>query len=240
LPILAWKYGRQAIKAHLRHNLISHTWRIFVQERTALLFGATGLVGGELLELLLADSAYRQVTVIGRRQLPLQSDKLRQVVADLDEIETLGDCFAVDDVFCCLGTTIKKAKSREAFRRVDFAYPLKIAAMAKQSGAGFFVISAVGADAGSPFFYNKVKGELEQALKGLALPALHIFRPSLLLGDRAELRIGERLAAIVMKPLSFMLTGPLRKYRPIPARTVAAAMLQAAEDGRAGVFTHYF
>jgi uncharacterized protein YbjT (DUF2867 family) len=140
------------------------------------------------------------------------------------------------DVFCCLGTTIKKAGSQEAFRRVDYEYPLNVARLAAQwEDAHFLVVSSVGADAGSGVFYSRVKGELEKAVQALPLAGAHIFRPSLLLGERGEVRLGERMAAVAAKPLSLLLFGPLRKYRPIHARTVAQAMLRVAREGRRGV-----
>lgn len=203
--------------------------------RTALLLGATGLVGGELLSLLLADAEYRQVTVLVRRDLPLTNSKLVQRVVDFDHLAKSAEAFNVDDVFCCLGTTIKKAGSQEAFRRVDYAYPLESAKLAWQRGAKqYLIITALGADARSSIFYNRVKGEVEEAIGRLPLRSFHIFRPSLLLGDRQESRLGEKIAAAVMGPLGFLLVGPLKKYRGIHARTVAQAMLRAAKQDLPG------
>jgi uncharacterized protein YbjT (DUF2867 family) len=203
--------------------------------RTALLLGATGLVGGELLTLLLADADYRQVTVLVRRNLPRTHPKLAQRVVDFGDLAGTADAFKVDDVFCCLGTTIKKAGSQEAFREVDYMYPVESAKLAARQGAGqYLLITALGANARSSVFYNRVKGEVEEAIGKLPLKSLHIFRPSLLLGDRQESRTGEKIATAVMKPLAFLLAGPLKKYRGIQARTVAQAMLRTAKRDLAG------
>jgi uncharacterized protein YbjT (DUF2867 family) len=203
--------------------------------RTALLLGATGLVGGELLTLLLADPEYRQVTVLVRRNLPRTHPKLVQRVVDFKDLSKAADAYQVDDVFCCLGTTIKKAGSQEAFRVVDYTYPLESAKLAAREGAGqYLMITALGADARSSVFYNRVKGEVEEAIGKLPLKSLHIFRPSLLLGNRQESRTGEKIAVAVMKPLGFLLAGPLKKYRGIQARTVAQAMLRTAKRDVAG------
>jgi uncharacterized protein YbjT (DUF2867 family) len=203
--------------------------------RSALLLGATGLVGSELLSLLLADGEYRQVTVLVRRNLAVANPKLVQRIADFDNLAKVGDAFAVDDVFCCLGTTIKKAGSQEAFRKVDYTYPLESAKLAVQQGAKqYLIITALGANAQSAIFYNRVKGEVEEAIEQLPLNGFHIFRPSLLLGDRQESRLGEQIASVVMRPLGFLLAGPLKKYRGIPARTVARAMLRTAKQNLTG------
>jgi uncharacterized protein YbjT (DUF2867 family) len=203
--------------------------------RTALLLGATGLVGGELLTLLLADADYRQVTVLVRRNLPRSHPKLTQRVVDFRDLAQAADAFRVDDVFCSLGTTIKKAGSQAAFREVDYAYPLESAKLAVRQGAGqYLLITALGANAKSSVFYNRVKGEVEEAIGKLPLPSLHVFRPSLLLGDRQESRTGEKIATAVMKPLGFLLAGPLKKYRGIEARTVARAMLRTAKQNTPG------
>lgn len=203
-------------------------------DRTALILGASGLVGGHLLDFLLDSPAYRRVTSLGRRPLAAHP-KLEQVVTDLGDLERHADRFAADDVYCCLGTTIKKAGSRPAFRRVDHDYPLAAASLARAAGAGaFLVVTAIGADPHSAFFYNRVKGELERDLIALGLPSLHIFRPSLLLGKRGESRPGEEAATLLSKIFSPFFSGPLAKYRPVEARAVAYAMYAAATRPPAG------
>ena len=133
-------------------------------KRKALIVGATGLIGGYCVRQALASDIYSEVIVLGRRKLNLAHSRLTQLVGDLSEAETLLKDCSVDDVYCCLGTTIKKAKTKSAFKTVDYEYPLAIARVMRAHGATHFcVVSAAGANASSRFFYNKVKGELEKA-----------------------------------------------------------------------------
>ncbi|MHC2990428.1 oxidoreductase [Pontibacter sp. HJ8] len=204
--------------------------------RTALIAGASGLVGSHLLQLLLLSNRYSQVISVGRRELPLIHPKLDQQLVDFDDLKRYKSELVADDVFCCLGTTIKKAGSKEAFYKVDHTYVTQLAAITLEKKATqFLVVSAMGADAGSMVFYNKVKGEMERDVQQMGFPALHILRPSLLLGEREEHRTGEELGAKIMKPLAGLMIGPLRRYRPIQAETVAKAMLQAASSDGLGV-----
>jgi uncharacterized protein YbjT (DUF2867 family) len=155
---------------------------------------------------------------------------------NFDRLSDSASLLKADDVFCCLGTTIKKAGSQEAFRRVDFTFAYEAAQLAANNGAAqFLLVSALGANANSSVFYNRVKGETEDAIAALPFVSVSIFRPSLLLGERAEFRLGERIAEPVMKALSFLLIGSLRKYRAIEARTVAAAMIEVAKAQPKGV-----
>ena len=199
--------------------------------RRALIAGATGLVGTCVLEALLADPAYGAVRVLARRPLALDHPKLVVAVTDFDRLEDLR-LPRVDDVFCCLGTTIATAGSRAAFRRVDFDYPLAIARAALAAKARqFLFVSAMGANARSAVFYSRVKGELEEAVAGLGYPRAVAFRPSLLSGDRQQSRPGERLALTLLQPLRLLVP---RRYRPIAAVAVACAMLNCAKHGPAG------
>ncbi len=208
--------------------------------KKAVLLGATGLIGKELLELLLSSEDYREVLAIVRRRLP-ERDKLKQVVVnDWDTLEEHADSFTgAVDVFCCLGTTMKKAGSQDQFRKVDVDYPLVAARLAQAAEAErFLVITAMGADAGSRIFYNRVKGELEASIRALRLPSAAILRPSLLLGERHEFRFGERSAAWLSQWFSFLFRGSLFQYKPIHARTVAVVMLRVAQMYLPG--THVF
>ncbi|MBI2496594.1 MAG: NAD(P)H-binding protein, partial [Opitutae bacterium] len=201
---------------------------------TALIAGASGLVGGCLLRQLLEAPEYDRVLALGRRRLDLAHAKLVQVVADFGALEKVTADLRCDDAFCCLGSTLRQAGSRENFRAVDHGAVLAFAWAARRNGAGrFFVVTALGADAHSRVFYNRVKGETEEALGVLGFKTLAIFRPSLLLGPRAEKRRGERLGAAVLWLADPMLLGPLRKYRAIRAEVVARAMLRCS-FGRAG------
>ncbi len=204
--------------------------------RAALLLGATGLVGGHCLDLLLNDPAYNRVVTLGRRLLPHEHQKLEQHVIDFEQLPDFASVISAQDLFCCLGTTIKKAGSKENFRRVDYTYQYEVARLAARSGAEqLLLVSALGADARSRIFYNRVKGELEDAVSKLAFDGIQVFRPSLLLGERAEFRLKERVAELTMRYVSFLMVGPLRKYRPVEARAVAAAMLKVAKEQPTGV-----
>ena len=204
--------------------------------RTALLLGATGLVGSHCLELLLNDSAYGKVIVLVRRPVSHKHARLEQHVIDFERLADFASLMRADDLFSCLGTTIKKAGSKDNFRRVDFTYQYETARLAREQGAKqLLLVSALGADPHSAIFYNRVKGELEEAVSKLTFDAVNIFRPSLLLGERAEFRLGERVAELPMRYVSFLMVGPLAKYRPVTARAVAAAMLKIAKEQRTGV-----
>ncbi|HVN30647.1 MAG TPA: NAD(P)H-binding protein [Thermoanaerobaculaceae bacterium] len=206
------------------------------EARSAVLLGATGLVGRSCLDLLLGDPAYDRVLVIARKAATRENPKLRWFATDLAELHQCGRLLDVDDVFCCLGTTIRAAGSREAFRRVDFGYVVGAAQAAAENGARqLLLISAVGADPGSRVFYSRVKGEVEGAVGKLPFRGTQIFRPSLLLGKREQFRLGERIAALALPLVSFLLVGPARKYRPIKASAVAAAMLKVAATEPPGV-----
>ncbi len=196
--------------------------------RTALIAGATGLVGGHLLRLLLDDDTWDRVVSIGRREVGCRHAKLDQLVAQFPEVPGLP---AVDDVFCALGTTIKQAGSQDAFRAVDHHAVVALAAAGKSAGASSFLhVTAMGADAGSRIFYNRVKGATERDVAALGIPTTVAFRPSILDGDRAESRLGEQAGLVVMRALSPV----LGRFRPTRAEDVARAMVQRARTGAPG------
>lgn len=205
--------------------------------KTALVLGASGLVGSHCLQLLLDNAAYDKIIVWLRKPLPVQHAKLQQEIINFDQLSPYADKLKnVQEIFCCLGTTIKKAGSPEAFYKVDFTYPHEIAKLAAQNGVQqFLIVTALGANSRSSIFYDRVKGEIETALGKLPLPGLQIFRPSLLLGERQEFRLGERIGAIVFTALSFAFFGRLRRYRAIEASVVAEAMIRIAQQNLTGV-----
>lgn len=208
-------------------------------KKTALIAGATGLVGNELLHILLEQSKYEQVIVLTRKALDVTHLKLHQMVVDFDHLDQYKSNLNADDVYCCLGTTIKKAGSQAEFKKVDFTYPLELARLTKKLGAEkFLIITAMGAQSDSKIFYNRVKGEIEAEIKEVGFPTVHIFRPSLLLGNRQEFRFGEKIGTVLSPALSAVLVGSLKKYKPIHAKNVASAMYQASELTDTGVFTH--
>jgi uncharacterized protein YbjT (DUF2867 family) len=203
--------------------------------RSALVLGATGLVGSACVDALLADAGYERVRVLTRRPYPRSHPKLEAHVVDFDRLGESPELFRARDVYCCLGTTIRAAGSQEAFRRVDLDYVVTAARTAAEAGAEqLLVVSALGADPGSRIFYNRVKGEMERAVRALPFRAVWVLRPSLLLGERAEPRRGERIAEAISRPLRPLMLGPLRRWRPIDARSVALAMLRLAGSAGAG------
>ena len=194
-----------------------------------MLLGATGLTGGWVLQGLLAREEVSQVVALVRHRQPTRSDKLVQHEVDFDQLEDHAELFDVDVIICCLGTTIKKAGSKDQFRKVDLGYPLKAAELGRAQGArAYILMSAIGASSSSTIFYNRVKGELEDALRDLDFPYLSIYHPSLLLGDRKENRTAEALGIKAMPWVNRLLMGPLAKYQGIEASTVASAMVNEA------------
>ena len=205
-------------------------------KKTAVILGASGLVGKELVNTLFYSNHYSKIYLLVRRPIQVPFEGCETRVIDFDKIEDYSELFAVNDVFCCLGTTIKKVKTQEAFRKVDYEYPLAAAKLAKEKGVDkFLIVTAMGANSKSPFFYNRVKGEIEDALRTLNLSSLHIFRPSLLLGKRDEFRLGEKLAEKASFLINTIMMGPLRPYRGIQVKKVAAAMAFIAQTKKSGI-----
>ncbi|MCB1018273.1 MAG: NAD(P)H-binding protein [Acidobacteria bacterium] len=197
-------------------------------QRTAWIAGASGLVGSHCLRLLLARPEYERVVSLVRRPSGLSDPKLQEIVVDFGNLAKL-QAPAPDDVFCSLGTTIKKAGSKEAFRKVDAGYVEALAARAAASGAKrFLFVSSVATDPRSPNFYLRVKAEAEAAIAAQPLEMAGMLRPSFLMGDRSESRLGERIAIPLARTFAFLLFGPMRIYRAIDAEIVAEAMLGAA------------
>jgi len=198
-----------------------------------MLVGATGLVGGQVLQQLLDDARCDAVVAPTRRPLAVADPVLLNPVVDFAALPVDADWWAVDAVVCALGSTIKQAGSREMFARIDHDYPLQVATLAQAHGAQAFVLnSAMGANAQSRIFYNQVKGRLEQDLRGLGYPSLTLVRPGLIGGERAERRTGEHLAGVVLGALGPVLP---RAWRINPAGNIVAAMLEAALEPRPGV-----
>ncbi len=208
-------------------------------KKTALVFGATGLVGRSLVEQLLQSPYYAEVRTLGRRRLDRTHPKLQQEIIDFEQLESFRHLFSADDVFSCLGTTRAQAGSKEAFYRVDFTYAYQLARLSAEQGAHqYLLVSSVGADVDSPFYYSQVKGQLEEAVRALPFWAIHLFRPSVLDGKRKAFRLGEVLAARVIRGADFLSGGRLAAVRPMEAETVALAMVRAAQLLEPGFFLH--
>lgn len=207
--------------------------------QTAVVLGATGLTGSSLVTLLLHDNRFSKVKVLLRKPTLKQRPGLEPIIVDFDDQENLTAALQGDVVFCCIGTTIAKAGSQEKFREVDFNIPLRCAVIAHQNNIPQFVLmSSIGANINSRNFYQRTKGEIERAIEALGFPALLIFRPSVLLGRRQELRLGELIVALLIPVFYFFLQGSWRKYRPIKAVNVAKAMINAVINTPSG--THVY
>jgi len=198
--------------------------------KKTLVIGATGLVGNQLIELLLADGGYA-VTALVRKPVPIKHKQLTQLIFDFENPDQ--SMVLADEVYCCLGTTIKVAGSKPAFYKVDFEYVLSIAQIAHGNGASkFALVSSMGANKDSAIFYNKTKGAIEAAVTTIGYKSLFILRPSVLLGDREEFRLSEKIGKTIMSVFAFAMP---KKYRPIEARQVAIAMIACMSLDKSGV-----
>ena len=204
-------------------------------KRNALVIGATGLIGKNVVNQLIQNEGYEKITILVRKSSGLTHEKLEEIIVNFNQLEEYEQYFQVNDVFSCLGTTIKIAKTKENFRKVDYDYSLKVAELASKANVqNFLLISSMGANSHSNIFYSKVKGEVERDVRTFHFSGLFIFRPSLLLGERKKVRIGEKVAEKISTIMPFIFTGPFKKYRPIKGETVAKAMINSALSGRKG------
>ena len=207
--------------------------------KSALLVGATGLVGGLVIEELLKDDYFSEVKVFVRKTLNIIHPKLKEIIADFNKLEDYKNDINADVVFCCLGTTIKTAGSQEAFKKVDFEYPLQVAEIARQNGTEkYLIITALGASKTSMIFYNRVKGEVEEAIGKLNFDAFHILQPSLIIGERKESRAGEGIAQKLSPLYDTLMFGPLAKYKSIKAVQIAKAMVHYSKSDVKGILRH--
>lgn len=205
----------------------------------AIIAGASGLIGSKLLNILLLQPGYDEILILVRKELPVQHEKLVQLVIDFAQLDTHAAAITGHAVFCCLGSTQKKTPDLAIYRKIDHDYPVKLAQLAKQNGVEqYHLVSALGANSKSSNFYTKMKGETEEAIQQAGLKCLHIYEPALLTGDRQEYRLAERILTPVMKVIDPLLIGSLKKYRSIPAETVARAMFNESLKREEGVFIH--
>jgi len=208
-----------------------------MEGKTAILFGSTGLTGSFVLQELIKDVRYSRIILFLRKPLPELLPKITEVVMELTEHDDFEKFVFGDEIYCCLGTTIRKAGSQEAFRKVDFELPVRIAKAAKINGVSkMLVISSIGADPKSSNFYLRTKGEMESSILAAGLKNVYIFRPSILLGPRKESRLGESIGKMLMNAFSFFMAGTLKKYRPIHVQTVAKAMIATANSENPDTF----
>ncbi len=203
--------------------------------KKAFVLGATGLVGREVTRLLSEEGLAEIIMVVRKKPGDVPHNAVAEEI-DYEALDHYPDLFKVNEVYCCLGTTIKTAGSRDAFRRVDFDYVAAAAGLSTTGGvSSFAVISALGADKNSFVFYNRVKGEMEAEVASAGVPSTTIVRPSLLVGNRAEIRAGEEIGAALGRTFGGLFIGPLRRYRPISAEFVARAMIRLVRENRPGV-----
>lgn len=199
--------------------------------KTAVLIGATGLVGGHCLERLLVSPAYDRVVAVARRAIPRAHEKLSVLTGPFDQLGQLLADVRADDAFCCLGTTIRQAGTKAEFHKVDYGYSYEFAHRLRGNGAThLLLVSALGADSKSPVFYSRVKGLLEKDVLALGYPRLSVFRPSFLVGQRSQQRLGEAVGIQLSGLLAPLLRGPLSALHPIAGAEVAAAMVAAANQ----------
>jgi uncharacterized protein YbjT (DUF2867 family) len=208
-------------------------------KKKAILLGASGLIGSNLLQQLLTSDHYAEVLVVVRKALNIQHPKLKQLIVDFNQLQQYAHDLQGDVVFCCLGTTKKKTPDQEQYKKIDYQYPVDIAWMAYTNGATqYHFVSSLGANPNSRIFYSKLKGEAERELKTIPFKALYLYRPSLLDGHRTENRSGEKLMISIMRLINPLLIGPLKRYRSIKIEIVASAMRNKSLEDHHGVFTY--
>ena len=211
--------------------LFNYILIVMKEIKTAIILGATGLTGRLLLKKLIADDRYSSIKLFSRKASDNSSPKVEEFIGDILQLEQYKNEFTADEVFCCIGTTSSKTKDRTLYKAIDYGIPHEASKLAKANHIPtFMVISAMGANAKSKIFYNRTKGEMEQAVLNQKIPNTYILRPSLILGDRDEKRLGESLGAIMLKISNVLLTGRLKKYRAIKADFIANAMLTLANS----------
>jgi uncharacterized protein YbjT (DUF2867 family) len=201
-------------------------------KKTAIILGATGFTGNILLNKLLADSRHSKIKIFTRRPLRFENPKVTEILCDLLDVDSYRENFFGDEVFCCIGTTTKKTPDKTLYRKIDFGIPVNSAILCKENGIDTFVVmSSMGANAKSSIFYNRTKGEMEDAVLEQNIKNTYILRPSIIGGNRGERRIGEKVGIVVMKLIQPLLIGSLRKYSAIKAETIATAMIELASNG---------
>lgn len=200
--------------------------------KTAIILGGTGLTGRVLLNLLLENGDYGKIKLFSRSTIGITNPKLEEYLGDVVKLESFKDQFFADEIFCCIGTTKAKTPNRELYREIDFGIPTKAAAIAKEKGIPtLIVISALGANPKSAVFYNRLKGEMENAVLAAKIPKTYILQPSLISGKREERRFGEWIFKQLMKVANLVLAGPWGKYKSITPETIAACMVWLANNG---------
>lgn len=205
--------------------------------KTAIVFGGSGLVGTCLIKELADSDVYVKVISVGRRTLGFKNKKIEELVVDFNLLEESLKSIHGDEVYICLGTTIKKAGSVKRMEQIDRDLPIDIAQLMFMAGVNkVAVVSSVGANAQAKNYYLRIKGEMEEGIRNIAFHKVAIVRPSIILGKRSSQRFGESLGKVVMKAIGFLMIGDLRKYRAIHAQTIARSMIKIlSSDTASGV-----
>ncbi len=198
-------------------------------DKTAIVLGATGLTGGHLVEELLKNDNYSKVKLFSRKSINKNHPKIEEHLIDLFKLKEYTEDFKAHDVFCCIGTTKAKTPNKDIYKNIDYGIPVNAAKLSAKNGIECFtVISAIGADANSNIFYNRTKGEMEQDVLEKNIPNIYIIRPALIVGNRKEKRLFEKLATQAFKMFNLILIGNLKKYRSVKSENIAKAMMQVA------------
>ncbi len=198
--------------------------------KTAIILGATGLTGSIILDKLLEDDRYSIIKLFSRKRVENNNPKIVEYIGNLFELEKFKKDFTADEVFCCIGTTGKNTPDKTIYRKIDYGIPLSAAKLCVENGIDtFLVVSSLGADPKSTIFYNRTKGDMEQAVLKENILNTYVLRPSFILGKRKENRIGESIGKAMFNSFQFLLIGRLKKYRAIEADSIASAMIYLAD-----------
>lgn len=199
--------------------------------KTAILLGATGLTGSILLQKLINDNRYSTIKLFSRNRLEGLPNKVEQHIGNLLHLENFKSDFTGDEIYCCIGTTAKKTPDKKQYKKIDVGIPVSAAKLAKENKIpSYLVISALGADSKSRIFYNRIKGEMEEAILSENLKKTHLLQPSFIVGNRNEQRVGEKIGILLFRLIQPLLIGKLKKYRITKAEDIAKAMIQLANS----------
>lgn len=223
-------------------NLVMRTFakinKIYMSLK-AIVIGANGLIGSQLVSLLIEQPSYTEVLLLVRRPLQISHSKVQQLIVNFDNLKEHAASIQGDIIFSCLGTTRNKSPEPAQYKKVDLDYPLEIAQTGLLNGVkSFHIVTSLGADSTSRSPYLKLKGELENALKKLPFQSLHIYQPSYLVGNRTESRIDDKIMRPLMRLIDPVLMGNLKKYKSMPAETLAKAMVNQSLKNLNGIFTY--
>lgn len=207
-------------------------------KKTAIVVGATGLIGSYVVDKLKDKDEFGRIIILGRRDIKISHPKIEVFITDFQDMDKFTFWAEADCLFCCIGTTIAVAGTKENFRKVDYGIPKTLSKYCETYNINFLLVSSLGADKSSSNFYLKTKGETEDAIINAGIKTVHIFRPSMLLGPRKEKRLGEQIGKIFMQITDPLMIGGLRRYKAVQAETVAKAMIGESLKNESGVFIH--